>query len=192
MANSFEPGAHLKIFRQLQGVIPYYHHCIYIDDQEVIEFGGGHLFDLGATHVRTVSLSDFEDGGKAELVQHPITWMGQTYSPAGPPEQIIDRTRWLLDNQPPTYWVAHRNCEYIANWCATGDFESFQTKGAIAGKAILLDVPFLIGMRKLSPRARNVLAAAAIGLTLVSAVPYIHDSRLPKHLRTYPGLRAAS
>ena len=110
------------------------------------------------TRVRKVSLSGFEQDENAELVQHPITWMGLTYSPVGTPVEIIDRARWLLDHQPPTYWVAHRNCEYIANWCATGDFESFQTKGAIAGKAILLDVPFILTMRKLSPRARYVLS----------------------------------
>ena len=92
-------------------------------------------------------------------MQHPITWMGLTYSPAGTPVEIIDRARWLLDHQPPTYWVAHRNCEYIANWCATGDFESFQTKGAIAGKAILLDVPFILPMQNFRPRSlRSQLA----------------------------------
>jgi hypothetical protein len=90
------------------------------------------------------------------------------------------------------YWLAHRNCEYIANWCATGDFESFQTKGAIAGKVLLIDVPFMLAMPKLSPKAQKILAIPVIGIALVSAVPYIHDSRLPKHLRTYPGLRAAT
>lgn len=189
---SHEPGSQLKVRRLARDLIPYDHHGIYVDDDEVIEFGGGNLWNKGSTHVRPTSLSKFEAGGKAAEVQHPIRWMGLTYSPAGTHEEIIHRAHWLLDHQPPMYWIAHRNCEYIANWCATGDFESFQTKGFIFGKAILLDVPFLFALPKLSPRIAKLLAAALVGVTLASAVPYIHDSRLPLHLRTYPGLQRSS
>jgi hypothetical protein len=174
-------------------LIPYYHHGIYISDDEVVEFGGGNLWEWSAIQVRKVSFRDFEKGGKAEVVQHLITWMGLTYSPAGTPEEIIDRARWLIEHQPPMYWLAHRNCEYVANWCATGrDFESFQTKGFMAGKAYLVDIPFLLAMRRFSSRTKILIAVGLGVVTLASAVPYIHDSRLPLHLRTYPGLRSRS
>ncbi len=185
-----EPGSQLKIRRLALDLIPYEHHGIYVDDHEVIEFAGGDLFEMGATEIRTASLPAFEKGGKAEVVQHPIKWMGLTYSPAGPPELIVDRARWLIKNQPPAYWVAHRNCEYIANWCATGYFESFQTKRFMGAKAVVFSLPLLLSMRALSPRAARTVGAVSIGITLVTAVPYQLDSRLPRHLRTYPGLGA--
>ena len=190
MANrSFKPGSQLQIFRQFWGLIPFYHHGIYVDDHEVIEYGGGNLLDLSATKVRKTTLLSFEDGGNAEVVTHPTKWKGITYSPYLPPDETIDRARWLVDNQPPTYWVAHRNCEYIANWCATGDFESFQTKRLIGAKAMALDLPLLFALRKLSSRNAKLLATASGVITLASAVPYIHDWTLANHLRTYPGIR---
>jgi hypothetical protein len=164
-----EPGAQLKVRRLALDLVPYDHHGIYVDDDEVIEFGGGNIRNKGAVKVRVTTLSEFENGGNAEVVQHPVTWSGITYSHYLPPEETITRARWLLDHQPPSYWVAHRNCEYVANWCATGDFESFQTKKMIGLKLIL--------------------GGTSIIVTLVSAVPYLMDDTLPKHLRTYPNLR---
>jgi hypothetical protein len=149
----FKPGSQLQIRRQLWDVFSFYHHGIYVDDNEVIEYGGGNLFDLSATKVRKTTLIKFEDGGKAEVVQHPMKWQGFTYSPHLPPDETIDRARWLIEHQPPTYWVAHRNCEYIANWCATGDFESVQTKKFMGAKAIALGFPCcsLCGSFRLGP-----------------------------------------
>jgi hypothetical protein len=183
-----EPGLQLKVRRLALDLVPYDHHGIYVDDDEVIEFGGGNLRNKGATKVRITSLSKFENGGKAEVVQHPIKWNGITYFPYLPPEQTIDRARWLLDHQPPTYWVAHRNCEYVANWCATGEFESFQTKKMI-GLKVYGFLPMMFAMKKLPRRGQLVLGGTSIILSLVSAVPYLMDDTLPKHLRTYPGWR---
>lgn len=119
----FKPGTHLQLRRQLlQMGPPYWHHGIYVSNSEIIEFGGS----KPRVGVRTRSLAQFGNGDRIEEVNHPITWMGQMYSPLLPPNQVIDRARWLLHHQPPSYQLGYRNCEAIAIWCATGDFESFQ------------------------------------------------------------------
>jgi hypothetical protein len=183
-----EPGAQLKVRRLALDLVPYDHHGIYVDDDEVIEFGGGNIRNKGAVKVRVTTLSEFENGGNAEVVQHPVTWSGITYSHYLPPEETITRARWLLDHQPPSYWVAHRNCEYVANWCATGDFESFQTKKMI-GLKVYSFLPMIVAMKKLPRRGQLILGGTSIIVTLVSAVPYLMDDTLPKHLRTYPNWR---
>ena len=46
----------------------------------------------------------------------------------------MDSAKWLIENQPPTYSLGYRNCESIAIWCATGDFDSFQIKAFLRWK----------------------------------------------------------
>ncbi len=155
-------------------------------DSEVIEFAGGNLFNNADTQIRKVSLASFTQGGSVEEVSHPIRWLGLTYSPMLPPEQVVDRAEWLLDNQPPPYHLGYRNCESIAIWCATGDFESFQVKKFTRYKAPLA-LPITALMTR-KPSIGKPLAVAGIAITVLTAVPYIHSRKLFDHTRRYPGI----
>jgi Lecithin retinol acyltransferase len=181
------PGTHIRVHRQLRYVgLPYWHHAIYVDDSEVIEFAGGDLWNSAMTQVRPVSLVSFAQGGPVTAVSHPKNWAGLAYSPMLPPEQVVDRAGWLVHNQPPPYHLGYRNCESIAVWCATGDFESFQVKGFMFGKSIMT-LPALALMKK-RPSIGEPLAIAGIVVSLITAVPYIHSRALFNHTRLYPGV----
>jgi hypothetical protein len=177
---TFQRASHLRVWRGL-----YYHHGICVGDDEIVEFGGGNIWSKGRTRVQKVPLNAFENGGSAEVVRHPITWMGLTYSPLDDPDKVVARALWLLDHQPPGYQLAVRNCEFIACWCATSDFESFQTKRFMIGKAVLFDLPFLIVSRRLAPRARLGLLLTSMAIICLTAVPYLHSRRLSNHLRQW-------
>jgi hypothetical protein len=180
-------GTHVRVHRQLGGVgPPYWHHGICVEGSEVNEFGGGDLWHKGNTRIRRVALSCFAHGGQVEPVRHPITWMGLTYSPALAPEQSVDRAMWLLHHQPPTYQLGYRNCESIAIWCATGDFESFQVKRFMLWLPPV-SIASLALLRK-TPGTRTVVVAAGIIASSLTAVPYIHSRALFDHTRRYPGI----
>lgn len=178
---------HIRVSRQLRVVgLPYFHHGICVDDSEVIEFGGGDLWDKTQTLIRRVSLTYFANGGSVEEVSHPITWSGLTYSPLLPPEQVVDRAEWLVHNQPPPYRLGYRNCESIALWCATGDFESFQVK-AFMRKRVMFALPITALLKK-KPSIGVPVAVGSIATSLLTAVPYMHSRAFFDHTRRYPGL----
>lgn len=180
------PGTHVFVQRRDKYLgIPYRHHGIAITDAEVIEFGGGDLWNKDKTCVRRVSADTFAGGEKILVVSHPIRWMGLTYSPLLPAEDVVDRGKWLITNQPPPYQLGYRNCESIAIWCATGDFESFQVKKVVS----VLPAVGVMGtiIAKKYPKAGYSVAVAASAASLLSAVPYIHSRTLFNHVRAYPG-----
>jgi hypothetical protein len=128
-----EPGAHIKVQRHLKigGVetcVRYWHHGIAIGNSDVVDFGGGDPLHKAATQVRRGALEAFQDGCEVRVVNHPITHSRITYSVPLAPEEVVDRAIWLCTNQPPAYRLGYLNCESIAIWCATGDFEIFQVK----------------------------------------------------------------
>jgi Lecithin retinol acyltransferase len=161
---------------------PYWHHGIYVSDSEIIEFGGS----KPQVCVRARLLAEFGNGDPVEEVKHPVSWMGQTYSPLLPPDQVIDRARWMLHNQPPPYQLGYRNCESIGVWCATGDFESFQVKEILGWKSLAV-LPTVALIRR-RPALGRWVGLASIGISLLTAVPYIHSRALFDHTRGYPGI----
>lgn len=183
----FCPGSHIRVRRRARFVrLAYWHHGLYVAASEVIEFGGGDLLHKGQTQVRRVRLTDFAKGGSAESVPHPITWSRLTYSPPLPSEQVVDRAEWLLHNQPPRYRLGYRNCESIAIWCATGDFESFQVKAFIRWRALFsLPIIFLLTKR---PAIGFPIALVGIATTALTAFPYNLNRAFFNHARKYPGI----
>jgi hypothetical protein len=184
----FAPGTHVRVHRQLPfvGLPSYWHHGIYVADSEVIEFGGGDIWNKADTQIRTTSFTSFSQGDRVEQVSHPQRWSGLTYSLPLPPEEVVDRARWLIYNQPPTYRLGYRNCESIAIWCATGDFESFQVKAFLRWKTplTLLLIALLMGRK---PSIGKPVALVGVGISLLTAVPYLHSRALFDHTRRYPG-----
>lgn|GEM_PF-3339178 len=184
----FSPGTHIRVARHLRFArLKYWHHGICVQDSQVIEFGGGTLFNKGRTQIRRVSLASFARGMPIEAVSHPITWIGWTYSPLLPPEQVMDRAEWLVSYQPPPYRLGYRNCESIAIWCATGDFESFQVKKFILIRALIIPLLTIAAFRWKRWAGWAVMAVGH-AITLVTTVPYNSSWALYKHTRCYPGI----
>lgn len=136
--------------------------------------------------VRARSLPEFCNGDSVEVVKHPVIWRGQAYSPLLPPDRVIDRARWLLHNQPPSYQLGYRNCESVAIWCATGDFESFQVKRFLGWKTVAF-LPTVILIRR-KPSVGKWVGIASVGVSLLTAIPYIHSRALFDHVGRYPGI----
>jgi len=178
---------HIRVHRELRWIgLPYWHHGICVGDSRVIEFGGGDLWNSAETQVRRVSFADFAQGDSVEEVKHPITWFGLTYSTLLPPEQVIDRAEWLVHNQPPPYHLGYRNCESIAIWCSTGDFESFQVKAFMRNQ-----VPFslvTVALLRKKPSIGKPLAVAGMAITALTAIPYMSNRAFFDHARRYPGI----
>jgi hypothetical protein len=187
----FEPGTHIKVERHLkigtfETGVRYWHHGIAIDSDEVVDFGGGAFIRKTATQVRRVTPEAFQGGREAQAVNHPIMHSRITYSELLPPEEVVDRARWMCANQPPAYRLGYRNCESVAIWCATGDFESFQVKRFMGWKARLVTPVIAYALRR-KPKAGVALALGSMFVTLSTAVPYIHSRAFFDHTRAYPG-----
>jgi hypothetical protein len=188
---SDRPGTHIRVQRCLNvgGVetgVRYWHHGIVIGNSDVVEFGGGDLLHKAATQVRRVTLEAFRDGCEARVVNHPIKHSRITYSDSLPPDEVVDRALWLCVKQPPAYRLGYRNCESIAIWCATGDFESFQVKRFMLWKARLLTPVIFYALRR-TPKVGTPIAVGSMVVTLSTAVPYIHGREFFEHARAYPG-----
>ena len=177
-------GSHIRVQRRLPWVgAPYWHHGIYVEDSKVIEFAGT------PAQIRKVSLASFAKPQSVETVEevaHPINWFGLTYSPLLPSEQVIDRAEWLLDNQPPPYQPGYRNCESIAVWCATNDFESFQAKKVMLWRTPITMATFVLWAKKPSIGKWPVFVGLLI--TMLTAVPYQLSWKLFNHVHRYPGI----
>lgn len=182
----FDPGSQIRVRRSLGGVRLYWHHGIYVGDDEVVEFGGGNLLKKTDTQVQRVSLERFERGDEAEAVIHPVSWMGQEYMPQLPAEEVIDRAMWLCYEQPPQYQLGYRNCESIAIWCATGAFESFQVK-AFTGALGPLSVANTIAFYRRHPAMWKWFSMAITAASFLTAFPYMMDRSFFNHTRRYPG-----
>jgi len=176
----FQQGTHLRVRRPFG----YYHHGIYVSDSEVIQFGG-RIFDKPTATVGAVSLRDFERGRVAEAVQHGRTrpwwswmWLAPPWLPeADPPETIIRRARWLVQNHPARrYNLVGYNCEHAANFCATGWYtESHQVRTMFGVNALLtLPIAYRLGKRpKLSPSPRwYVFAVVKMSISLTTIALY--------------------
>lgn len=188
LSSVFDMGKHIRVRRHMRVFgIPYWHHGITTGSSEVVEFGGGTLWNKQETQVRRVPLDRFRLGVEPELVVHPIRWFGFTYSPLLPPDQVVDRAEWLLCNQPPPYQLGFRNCESIAIWCATGDFESFQVKRFMS-RRVLVTLAVLPFARRW-PKGFTVFMILGGIVTLLTAIPYNLNRRFFEHTRRYPGYR---
>jgi hypothetical protein len=132
-----------------------------------------------------VQLAVFQGDGKLDVVQHPIKWMGLTYSPSLPLADVADRAQWLLANQPPPYRVGYRNFESIAIWCKTGDFESFQFK-RVSRWGVMLSSASVLLLRRRS-RWRLPVVTTSTAISFFGSVPYIMDRGFFVHTRRYAG-----
>ena len=66
----FSLGDHLRVWRGY-----FWHHGTYVGDDRVVQFGGG-IFDKRHACVEEVTLSDFLQGGRVEVVPEQHKWIG--------------------------------------------------------------------------------------------------------------------
>ena len=163
----------------------YFHHGVYVSDDEVIQFGGS-IWDKPGATVVAVSLGEFEGRGRAETVKHggPKRFGGWLLPPELPeseaPEKVIQRARWLVaNNSPRRNNLVGYNCESAANFCATGwCTESHQTR-TMFGVNALLAFPFAykFGKRaKTRPSTRWYVFAVAKMLVTLTTIPLYNRS----------------
>ena len=127
---------------------------------------------MGKSHtgIDAVALSDFGNGGTAEVVHHGhLRLITACDPPADEPWKIIERSEFLLKLQPrlPYHLIGH-NCEHIANMCVAGGWtESYQVR-RVFGLRALAAFGFLVwlgGQRRANlpvPRWVNWVAGAPL------------------------------
>lgn len=120
-------GDHIRVSR-LNGL--YYHHGIYITDNEVIHFTGDDddsVLDWSKAHVIRTDLGKFLDGGTVEVKEYNEDELADLY----PVEGIVNYARACLGDAG--YHLIFNNCEHFANVCTLGRFRSRQVEDVLGG-----------------------------------------------------------
>ena len=122
-----EAGDHIRVMR-LGGV--YYHHGIYISDDEVIHFTGtddDSILDWSKNEVISSGLKFFLDGGTPEVKIYTEDELEDLYTP----QEIITYARACIGDDG--YNLIFNNCEHFANVCTLGRFRSHQVEQVLGG-----------------------------------------------------------
>jgi len=181
MAGGFQPGAHLQVQRPRL----YYHHGICISDDRVIQFGSGVILqNKCGTAITAVSLADFEDGGTAEVVRHGYeSWFTGHHPATDEPWKVIERAEFLLKLRPMLkYNLSGRNCEVIANMCASGSWsESYQVRRFFTFRAAM-DLALILGIsgrvRAKMPIPKSVVVLLVVGVLASIGVKVTYDDQI--------------
>jgi hypothetical protein len=150
----FIAGDHLRVRRPV-GPFGYYHHGIYVNDDRVIQFGGG-ISDKPQATIDAVPLPKFEQCGVAEVAPHGgQTWWGAPRCEAIDREVTIRRAERLLAIHPKgLYNLLGYNCEQAANFCSTNSHESYQVRGYFALR-VLIGLPITLALRAAARSSRS-------------------------------------
>lgn len=170
----FTMGDHLRVWRPL-GLVGYYHHGIYIDNDRVVQFGGN-IFDKPHATIGAVPLSTFERCRTAHVVRHGgRTWWGAPRFEAIPRKMTVRRAERLAQVHPGgLYGLFGYNCEHAANFCSTNSYESYQVRGYFAARPLIGIPLLLIATRARGRRPFSRLATVGLGLwSLFGLVPNI-------------------
>ena len=116
------PGDHIRVKRFL-----YFHHGIYVSDDEVIHFTDGTKKEISLKNakVRATSLKNFLFDGKLQVANYS----GSEKKKIFPPEKIVERAKSRLGDK--SYNLVFRNCEHFSNWCVSGKTKSSQVRRAV-------------------------------------------------------------
>ena len=104
--SELKAGMHVVAHRPL-----YQHHGIYIGDGKVVAY----LLNTGVT---IYSLDEFAEGDKVTVLVHDDAKFS--------PEEIVERA--LSREHEDHYSLVFNNCEHFANWCVTGEANSYQVR----------------------------------------------------------------
>lgn len=124
------PGDHIRVSTN-----GYYHHGIYIGNDEVIQFG--HPFDMYQDHslikVIKSDIQDFLRGGFLEVRQYSKKELKKKFDN----EKVIEIAMSKLGEGD--YNLLYNNCEHFANFCVFGIKESKQVDSIHEKKKNLLN-----------------------------------------------------
>ena len=122
-------GDHIRVCR-MNGL--YYHHGIYVAEDEVIHFTGDDddsVLDWSKAHVIRTSLSRFLDSGRVEVKEYSEEELSDLY----PVEGIVSYARTCLGDGG--YNLVFNNCEHFANACTLGKYRSRQVERVLGGNS---------------------------------------------------------
>lgn len=120
-------GDHIRVCR-LNGL--YYHHGIYVSDDEVIHFTGDDddsVLDWSKAHVISTDLERFLSSGTVEVKEYNDEELADLY----PVEGIVSYARACLGDDG--YNLVFNNCEHFANACTLGKYRSRQVERVLGG-----------------------------------------------------------
>lgn len=107
----------------------YFHHGIYISDDEVIHFTGtdaDNVLNWSKNEVISTSLVEFLRGDELEVKNYTNEEMQDLY----PVDHIINYARACLGDRG--YNLVFNNCEHFANECTLGRFRSLQVERVLS------------------------------------------------------------
>jgi len=110
------PGTHLAVLRS--GIVPYFHHAIYMGNYEVSHYTGP---NKSSSRPQISTLGDFFSDSKQFCI---INWdwcFDKEYTLAIALEMVGDV-------EAPKYSLIFHNCEHFATWCKIGVNSSQQIK----------------------------------------------------------------
>lgn len=122
-------GDHIRV-RRLGGL--YYHHGIYISQDEVITFAGDDDYnpiDWWDTKIRTTDLREFLQGGTLEVRRYTKDEQAQLCSV----EETVAFARACVGNEK--YNLLFHNCEHFCNAAKLGVYRSKQAENILFGGA---------------------------------------------------------
>lgn len=120
-------GDHIRVCR-MDGL--YYHHGIYVAEDEVIHFTGDDddsVLDWSKARVIRTSLERFLSGGTVEIKEYNEEELADLY----PVEGIVNYARACLGDDG--YNILFNNCEHFANACTLGKYRSRQVERVLGG-----------------------------------------------------------
>ena len=123
-------GDHIRVCR-MNGL--YYHHGIFVSEDEVIHFTGDDddsVLDWSKAHVIKTDLRRFLRGGTIEVKEYTDAELDDLY----PVEGIVSYARACLGDDG--YNLIFNNCEHFANACTLGKYRSRQVENFFGGKSM--------------------------------------------------------
>lgn len=149
--SELKAGMHVVAHRPL-----YQHHGIYIGDGKVVAY----LLNTGVT---IYSLDEFAEGDKVTVLVHDDAKFS--------PEEIVERA--LSREHEDHYSLVFNNCEHFANWCVTGEANSYQVREVAIAAASFAAALLLNPKAGKAARIGGGLALAA--LTTITAAKLLSD-----------------
>lgn len=122
-----QKGDHIRVKRRSL----YYHHGIYVSDNEVIHFTGADgdsILDWSKCEVISTDLAQFSRGGRVEVREYTDAEVVDLY----PAEHIVAYAKSCMGEKG--YNLLFNNCEHFANMCTLGHFRSKQVEDVIKSK----------------------------------------------------------